>query len=432
MEKTEEKIVFEDCPLPTPWKHDFSNFTRESFPELKEEGTLQEKLKAFKEHQSIEGLIKKEHHDLYLIRWLVARQWDVDKAVQMFVESMKWRSRNRVDSILEEFPKTPYYEQLRAYWPDSVSDDKPNKPKQLITKDGQIFYIERLAFVDEKILDYFPHDVLYRHHLWINEVLEGERERIFKETNLYGAITCIEDLEVARLGQLANQKFVSIIETTAKIDSDNYPESLRRVYLVNASTSFSIIWKVVGLFFDEETTKKFFFYGSGNLPTQELNSVIHSTCLPKHFGGTIDWDIGRGGKVSDYNLVFPDKDEAENTWSKFTVKSTYEIDLKLKENWIVHWEFMTKDYEIKYGLKYKENETTQKATEILPGESVESYKSPIYGEHKAAKDGIYILYWDNSHSYFHNKSLKYRIQVFNAEGVIQIQYPGKEVTKEKK
>ncbi len=54
-------------------------------------------------------------HNLDLMRWLVARKFDVDAAFLMYSNMLKWRARTRADQIFEDFPKSPYYQNIRNY-----------------------------------------------------------------------------------------------------------------------------------------------------------------------------------------------------------------------------------------------------------------------------------------------------------------------------
>jgi hypothetical protein len=80
-------------------------------------------------------------------------------------------------------------------------------------------------------------------------------------------------------------------------------------------------------------------------------------------------------------------------------------------------------------LKYKESKDQKEATEVIPVERVESFKSSVHGLHVAQKvclmhfdallmfqRGIYILHWDNSYSYTKNKDLKYKIKIKDHAG----------------
>jgi hypothetical protein len=70
------------------------------------------------------------------------------------------------------------------------------------------------------------------------------------------------DLEPASLGHLTNRKVLDVVDMLAKIDQDNYPECLRKVYLINSTKIFSMIWNIIQYFFDENTKAKFSFYGA--------------------------------------------------------------------------------------------------------------------------------------------------------------------------
>lgn len=42
------------------------------------------------------------HEDIYLLRWLIAKNWKVDQAAKQLREALKWRKKNNIDGILEE------------------------------------------------------------------------------------------------------------------------------------------------------------------------------------------------------------------------------------------------------------------------------------------------------------------------------------------
>ena len=47
-----------------------------------------------------------------------------------------------------------------------------------------------------------------------------------------------------------------IVQMIAKIDQDNYPENLAKMYIINAPVMFNMVWKVVRKFLERETKQK--------------------------------------------------------------------------------------------------------------------------------------------------------------------------------
>jgi len=245
------------------------------------------KLKQFKELSK--DYIKESHFDLDLTRWLIARKWNAESASEMFINSMKWRIKTRADKIIEEFPKSPYYEILRKYMPDSVSDMQPNKPNLFRTNDGQFVYLEKLGKIDPNITSQIPMSELYRHHIWVNEMIMEQIYDCYKTTGKLTGAVVLEDIEGC---SLEHRKALSIIEDWSKIDNDNYPETLRKVIIVNTPSVFNMLWAAMGLFWDENTKSKFNFFGSIDEALPLIKSYIEPNSLPKHYGGTVDWNLG--------------------------------------------------------------------------------------------------------------------------------------------
>jgi hypothetical protein len=71
------------------------------------------------------------------------------------------------------------------------------------------------------------------------------------------------------------------------LTSDNYPETINTICVVNAPSFFPTIWSWVKGMFDEGTRNKVHLFGSE--PGAELQEVIPVECLPKVYGGQLDW-----------------------------------------------------------------------------------------------------------------------------------------------
>jgi hypothetical protein len=113
--------------LPTPL---FVTFTEDQKKQIQE----------FKKIPEVEAHTKPEHTDYYFSRFLVARKWDVKASTELFVNAMKLRETENIDSILETFPKEFWYKTIIEYWPTSISPTNP-----LCAKDGCPVMYERIG-----------------------------------------------------------------------------------------------------------------------------------------------------------------------------------------------------------------------------------------------------------------------------------------------
>ncbi|TVU08128.1 hypothetical protein EJB05_41516 [Eragrostis curvula] len=203
-----------------------------------------------------------------LVRFLKAREFNVNKAHKMLVDSLNWRVQNEIDSILEK-PIIPVdlYRSIRE--------------TQLVGLSGYsnegipVFAVGvGLSTYDKASVNYYVQS-----HIQINEY----RDRIILPmvTKKFGRpiSTCIKVLDMTglKLSALNQMKIVTAIST---VDDLNYPEKTETYYIVNAPYIFSACWKVVKPLLQERTRKKVHVLrGCGR---DELLKIMDQSSLP-HF-----------------------------------------------------------------------------------------------------------------------------------------------------
>ncbi|PQP95278.1 phosphatidylinositol/phosphatidylcholine transfer protein SFH3 [Prunus yedoensis var. nudiflora] len=127
-----------------------------------------------------------------------------------------------------------------------------------VDKDGRPVYIERLGQVDStKLLQVTTMDRYMKYHI-------REFERTFGLTSL-------------------NKSARELIQCLQKVDGDNYPETLNRMYIINAGSGFRLLWNTVKSFLDPRTTGK--IHVLGNKYQSKLLEIIDSSELPEFLGG---------------------------------------------------------------------------------------------------------------------------------------------------
>lgn len=97
------------------------------------------------------------------------------------------------------------------------------------------------------------------------------------------------------------------MKTAAALTSDNYPENMACMFVVNAPFLFAGVWAICKSFMDERTTKKVKIIGGGF--QKSLLEVIDASQLPDFLGGTCKCEEGcmksNRGPWNDFECVKP-------------------------------------------------------------------------------------------------------------------------------
>ncbi|XP_078442986.1 SEC14 cytosolic factor-like [Wolffia australiana] len=206
--------------------------------------------------------------DETLIRFLQARNWNVQAAHEMLVNCLKWRVENEIDNILAK-PITPadLYRALRETQLVGLSG---------YSKKGQpVFAIGvGMSTFDRASVHYY-----LQSHIQINEY----RDRVVfpaatkKRGTYVGKCLKVLDMTGLKISALSQVKLLTMIST---VDDLNYPEKTETYYVVNAPYVFSACWRVVKPLLQERTRRKIqVLQGCGK---DELLKVMDYSSLP-HF-----------------------------------------------------------------------------------------------------------------------------------------------------
>ncbi|XP_011097694.1 phosphatidylinositol/phosphatidylcholine transfer protein SFH13 [Sesamum indicum] len=231
-------------------------------------------------------LLPVRHDDYHtLLRFLKARDFDIDQTIQMWEEMLNWRMEYGTDTILEDFVFEELEEVLQ-YYPQGYHG---------VDREGRPVYIERLGKAHpSKLVRITSIERYVKYHVQEFEKAIYEKfpacsiaakKRICSTTTI---------LDVQGLGiKNFTTTAASLLSALAKIDNSYYPETLHRMYVVNAGPGFKkLLWPAAQKFLDPKTIAKIHVLDPKSLG--KLQEVVDPSQLPDFLGGSCTCNVEGG------------------------------------------------------------------------------------------------------------------------------------------
>ncbi|KAM8828268.1 SEC14-like protein 2 isoform 2-T2 [Spinachia spinachia] len=343
-------------------------------------------------------------HDHFLLRWLRARSFNVQKAEVMIRKHLEFRRKMNVDAIISDW-KPPevidlyvsggmcgYDREGSPIWYDVIG---PLDPK------GLLLSATKQDFMKTKI----------RH----TEMLQREcRRQSEKLGHNIEAISLIYDCEGLGLKHI----WKPAIET--------YGEVCPFAALHPPPKMFPMAYNLIKHFLCEETRRKILFLGSN---WQEvLRDHIDPDQLPVVYGGTLtdpDGDprcrtmIKYGGTVPRSYYV---RDSAEVRYEhSVTVRrgSVFQLEVQVPAaGSLLRCQFSSDGADVGFGVyRRKKDGGSQKVSEmlqVLPSERYNAHLVPEDTRLTCTEPGVYVLCFDNTYSLLQSKTVSYTAEVLLA------------------
>uniref|UniRef100_A0A3B4DPJ1 CRAL-TRIO domain-containing protein n=1 Tax=Pygocentrus nattereri TaxID=42514 RepID=A0A3B4DPJ1_PYGNA len=350
--------------------------------------------------------------DHYLLRWLRARNFSINKAEAMLRKHVEFRKHMKVDSILEDWMPPEVIERYVSggmcgydregspVWYDVIG---PLDPK------GLLMSASKQDFLRTKIRD---SEFLRRECLRQSEKLEKPVE----------AITLIYDCEGLGMKHMYKPAVEAYGEILTMFE-DNYPEGLKRVLVIKAPKIFPIAYNLIKHFLCEETRRKIIVVGSNWKDV--LQKYVAPDQLPVAYGGLLvdpDGDPYCKSKIK-YGGVVPKsyyiRESVKVQYDNFvTISRGSDLQLEyeiLVRNCLLRWQFAGDGADIGFGIYMKTKAGVKQKVgdmqEVFPTTRYNAHLVPEDGSYTCEEPGIYVIRFDNTYSMLQSKKISFSVDV---------------------
>ncbi|ODM99123.1 SEC14-like protein 4 [Orchesella cincta] len=206
-----------------------------------------------------------EQDDYILIRFLRARNHDLDKAEEMLRKSVEWRRAKNISEFLQWKPSSPKFE-----------DHSPFVCTGLDKEGSAVIYAPFGRWDTRHKLEQGLREDCYNYTYYM---LENIMYHIRNSKN--GKMTFIADQAGLSYWNVAHVETGQVFFAAFKTFEQNYPEILKVAYVINAPWLFQAVFKFLRPVFTGNTLSKInIFNGDKGKYVAEMRKLIPEESMP--------------------------------------------------------------------------------------------------------------------------------------------------------
>jgi len=327
------------------------------------------------------------------LKFCRARNWELKAIQDMFIAHTQWFKERDMVNLASRTESHPHFNFLKNYMPSGYIG---------FAKDNHHIYVDRIGLKDGKgLVGLCSADELIDFHYYKHfKGAEAQRKRNKEIGQHIDQIYVICDL--TGLGwQHADANGMALMKRITKMDEDNFPEGLKKLFIINAPGVFTFLWAIFRPWLNENTLSKIEILGDDYKDT--LFRELGEDVVPQMFQGRNPTPIPPGGLVEGYSSA------TETTSRTITVPSRdkYEVHVNIEaDDILLCWEFSVESNDV--GFEVTRLDSTGKCIEIQANARYDAALGTTQGSCEAVK-GRYTLKFDNEYSYFTSKNVTFRI-----------------------
>lgn len=215
------------------------------------------------------------YDDLFLLRFLRARKFDLEKTMLMFKKFLQWRIDMKVEEINQSYELENLIEIKKLYPHGYHRTDKLGRPIYIELYDktdvNELFKIT----TEDKMIKYY--------------IKQYERQVKY----IFPACSAVVQRPVEQSCTILDANGIGVfslvgpikgfLKLASDIGQDYYPEMLGKMTIVNVGFLFRAIWSMIKGFIDAKTQAKISLLKSNY--KDDLLKIVDEDKLPSFFGG---------------------------------------------------------------------------------------------------------------------------------------------------
>lgn len=217
-----------------------------------------------------------------LLRFLRGMNFDIEVAVGMYRDMLRWRKEAGVDDVRMEIVNNkmepsdfPHAGRIQRYYMSNMNYCRDMH--------GRPLHIEQIGKTCvKKLLSSFSEEEWIRHHIYQMEYLMLELDRISKEKGKLVRIVSIYDLQGLNKEHL-HRGAIKLFKKTIKVTQNYYPEMMENCFFINSPKLFTMAWAMIKPWISERTVRKIEILGGKY--ERRLRNSIGEDHLPQAYGG---------------------------------------------------------------------------------------------------------------------------------------------------
>jgi hypothetical protein len=221
---------------------------------------------------------------LTVLRFLRANKFDVKKTQKAITGHLAWQDEIKLDELMKRSPESiltceiSAFTDLYPHW--HYGNDKTGRP---------VMYKQYDKFLAGAIkrLTGDTFDNVMKYHIWEQEVsAELCKRQSLKNQAIIETITGVIDIRDMKMAQIT-QNFLKMVKIMAEVDQKRYPETLGKIFIINAPSAFGTVWAMVKGWVDPVTRERIQVLNGPEEYEPLLKEWIGEENLPANYGGKL-------------------------------------------------------------------------------------------------------------------------------------------------